>query len=86
MLVDVPNLMCVVNIDGPVKLDAPDLALVTLRAYTPGGARIGTRDQAIAIVADLDAVRLVAARDRPRWRPTPRIATVDHLMARIDPD
>lgn len=85
VLVDVPNLMCVVNIDEPVGVDGPGLALVAVRAYTPGGARIGTRDQAVAIVDDLDSVRLVAARDRSRWRPDPRIATVDHLMARIGP-
>ncbi|ACY19859.1 hypothetical protein Gbro_0529 [Gordonia bronchialis DSM 43247] len=85
MLIDVPNMVGVANIDGPVHVDGPGLALVTLRAYTPGGARIGTRDQAIAIVDDLDSVRLVAVRDRPRWRPDPRIATVDRLMARVGP-
>ncbi|QHN19650.1 hypothetical protein GII30_02485 [Gordonia amarae] len=85
MLVDVPNLMCVVNIDEPVRVDGPGLALVAVRAYTPGGARIGTRDQAIAIVDDLDGVRLVAVRGIPNWRPDPRIATADHLMARIAP-
>lgn len=85
VLIDIPNMLAVVTIDGPVRVDGPGLALVTLRAYTPGGARIGTRDQAIAIVDDLDATRLVAVRDSPRWRPDPRIATIDHLMARVGP-
>ena len=75
----------VVNIEGPVRVDGPGLALIAVRAYNPGGARIGTRDQAIAVVDDLDSVRLVAARDSPRWRPDPRIRHVDHLMARIEP-
>lgn len=85
MLIDVPNMVGVVTIAGPVRVDGPGLALVAVRAYTPSGARIGTHDQAVAIVDDLDAVRLVAIRDRPRWRPAPRIATVDHLMARVGP-
>ncbi|GAB03899.1 hypothetical protein GOAMR_06_01050 [Gordonia amarae NBRC 15530] len=87
VLIDIPNMLAVVTIAGPVRVDGPGpgLALITLRTYTPGGARIGTRDQAIAIVDDLDATRLVAVRDSPRWRPDPRIATIDHLMARIGP-
>lgn len=84
MLVDVPNLMCVVNIGEPVRVDGPGLALVAVRAYTPGGARIGTRDQAIAIVGDLDGVRLVAV-VAFELAADPRIATADHLMARIAP-
>lgn len=75
----------VVNIDGPVRVDGPGLALVAVRGYTPGGARVGTRDQAIAVVDDLDSLRLVAARDIPNWRPDPRIRHVDHLMARVEP-
>ena len=85
MLIDVPNMVGVVTIDGPVRVDGPGLALVAVRGYTPGGARIGTRDQAVAIVDDLDSLRLVAVRDSPRWRPDPRIRHVDHLMARISP-
>lgn len=85
MLIDVPNMVGVVNIDGPVRVDGPGLALISLRAYTPGGARIGAREQAIAVVDDLDSVRLVAVRDSPRWRPDPRIRHVDHLMAHVGP-
>lgn len=86
VLVDVRHMACVVDVDQPIDLGRDNLAMVGVTAFTPAGRRIGdAHEEMVALVADLDTVRLVAVRDRPRWRPDPQIATVDHLMARVGP-
>lgn len=80
VLADVPNLAVVVA-SLPIKFRGENHALVLIDAFTPEGTEIGHPDRILSIVDEVDAVRVVAARDRPDWRPTPPIATVEHLIA-----
>ena len=80
VLADVPNLAVIIA-SPPIRFRGENHALALIHAFTPEGTEIGHRDRPLSIVDEIDAVRVVAARDRPDWRPTPPITTVERLIA-----
>ena len=80
ILADVPNLAVIVA-SPPIKFRGENFALALINAFTPEGEQVGHHDHPLSIVDEIDAVRVVAARDRPDWRPTPPITTVERLIA-----